>query len=147
MSGWPNVGGWIVNDSGVGPWLIARSHDGLPPNLDVRSKDGEWVSIRQGENGESMHIEAGTGKELFQLERDASGAIKKLRVQDGEDQVVLDNLPTVGKGSVLGVGLVMLLLGGLGSWAGWRVLKWLWLGAGRWLRWQQKLLARKGVEL
>lgn len=147
LTGWPDVNGWIVNDSGVGPWLIARSDDSKPPHLEVRGEHGEWVSIRPGAGGESVHIEAGDGEERFQLERDASGNISKLRVQGRDGEVVLDSLPAVGKGSVLAVGLVMLLLGGLGSWAGWKALKWLWQGAGRWLRWQQKVLAREGVVL
>lgn len=147
ITGWPDVNGWIVNDSGVGPWLVARGHGERPPHIELRGEHGEWVSIRPGESGESVRIEAGDDEGQFHLERDASGNLSKLRMQDSKGEVVLDSFPAVGKGSILAIGLVMLLLGGLGSWAGWKAVKWLWHGAGRWLRWQQKLLAREGVEL
>ena len=43
--------------------------------------------------------------------------------------------------ALLVLGLVLTVLGLIGSVLGWKVLRWVWQGTGRWLRWQQRLVA------
>jgi len=140
--GWPSLDHIVVNDSGVGPWLIAAGpRDGQPPRIRIESEHGETVRIEPDPASGKLVIEARDGDEHFRLERDASGNVAQLQIRDGADSVELSGLPKATSGNVLVFGLVLTVLGLIGSVLGWKVLRWVWHGTGRWLRWQQRLVA------
>lgn len=138
--GWPSLGGIIVNDSGVGPWVIA-AQPGKAPHIRIEGREGEQVSIHTDASSGQTVVEARDGDEVFRMEKNADGSVARLTASDDSGSLELEGLTPTSSGSVLVLGLVLLLLGALGSVLGWKVLRALWQGTGSWLRWQRQLLS------
>jgi uncharacterized membrane protein len=142
--GWPALNNVVLNDSGVGPWLITGQGGLSIPQINISTDQDEHVSIQTDANGKLV-FEARDGKEQFRLEKDAEGNILRLEAKDSHGSFNLNGLPKASKTAVLVLGLILLLLGSLGSFFGWKILCALWRGTGSWLRWQWQLLNSERV--
>lgn len=140
--GWPSLNNVVLNDSGIGPWLIT-GQGGLSipqiPQINISTDKDEHVSIQTDADGKLV-FEARDGKEQFRLEKDAEGNVLRLEAKDGHGSFNLNGLAKASKTAVLMLGLILLLLGSLGSFFGWKILRAIWRGTGSWLRWQWQLL-------
>ncbi|XZG70727.1 DUF1700 domain-containing protein [Chitinibacteraceae bacterium HSL-7] len=132
--GWPDAARVTLSERGAWPWA-----DSLPSSIHIQGSSGESVHIAPDASG-SVTITAQDGDERVTLARDADGHIQALHLSNGQDQLEINGLRPPGWGSVLVVGLVLMVLGGVGSVLGWLVLRALWRGTGSWLRWQQRLI-------
>jgi uncharacterized membrane protein len=142
--GWPALNNVALNDSGIGPWLITGQGGVSIPQINISTDQDEHVSIQTDANGKLV-FEARDGKEQFRLEKDAEGNILRLEAKDNHGSFNLNGLPKASKTAVLVLGLILLLLGSLGSFFGWKILRALWRGTGSWLRWQWQLLNSERV--
>ncbi|MCX7207158.1 MAG: DUF1700 domain-containing protein [Proteobacteria bacterium] len=142
--GWPALNNVVLNDSGIGPWLITGQGGVSIPQINISTDQDEHVSIQTDANGKLV-FEARDGKEQFRLEKDAEGNILRLEAKDNHGSFNLNGLPKASKTAVLVLGLILLLLGSLGSFFGWKILRALWRGTGSWLRWQWQLLNSERV--
>lgn len=138
--GWPVYSGWVVNDSGIGPVLIHTGGSHQPPRLQITTDKGESVKILPDASSGKLTIEARDGEEYFQMERDANGQLSTLKIGDGNSTIDLSGVKPLSSGGVLVFGVVLLLLGTLGTIFGWKALKGFWQGTGAWLRWQRQLM-------
>lgn len=145
LFGWPSLSGIVLNDSGIGPWLIADGDVHGMPQLKIDSSNGEHVSITPDKATGNITIEARDGDEHFRLERHADGSLASLEAGDGDGRISLSGLRPLSGGGVLVVGLVLLLIGSIGSFFGWKLLRAMWQGTGRWLRWQRQLVQAEAV--
>ncbi|BEV71928.1 MULTISPECIES: DUF1700 domain-containing protein [unclassified Paludibacterium] len=101
------------------------------------------------ESSVQIHTDASSGAMQILVQDDHSsvsirnasdGSLKQLAIQDPDGQVVINGMMGMPRAGMLVTGLVMMLIGGLGSVLGWKVISALWRGTGLWLRWQWRLL-------
>jgi len=135
------TGGWVSHAVFGWPALEERmisEHISAPPQMaDIRidGDDRSVVTIHADASGTHVRIAASDahGGHVV-IDQSASGGV--VSAQDDTGRVEISGLKHALHGGMLIAGLVMMLLGGLGSLVGWKMLAWVWRGTGSWLRWQ-----------
>jgi len=131
--GWPAFHSTLLSERWSQEW-------GVPAPLQMSGEPGEAVSIHSDAKNGLMVIEARDNHRQFKLEKASDGSVARIEASDADGRVSVDQLSRHPRLGVLLAGLVLLALGGLGSFVGWKVIRALWRGAGSWLRWQWRLL-------
>lgn len=136
------TGGWASNALFGWPVLHERMlHEQrmTPPGMaDIRidGDDQAHIVIHADASGAHVRIDASDARGQVKIEQGTDGSVSRVSVQDGQGKVEVSDVPKLMRGGMLIAGLVLMLLGGLGSLVGWKILAWVWRGTGGWLRWQ-----------
>ncbi|TDR71096.1 DUF1700 domain-containing protein [Paludibacterium purpuratum] len=137
LTGWPAFNHMMFNDSMTGPMMIAGNTN---ITIDGDGENRGHVSIRTDASTGSVQIAVRDDNGSFVLQNASDGSIARMMSSDAHGRVVLGHMRPETPFGILVVGLVLMLIGGLGSFFGWKVIVAVWRGTGQWLRWQWRLL-------
>ncbi|WP_051259026.1 DUF1700 domain-containing protein [Chitinibacter tainanensis] len=136
--GWPSLNhSWatVAQDETGWPWAGRQAGE-----IWASGPAGESVHIQRQSDGQVI-IQATDGDDELHIRRDASGAVQEIRASDGENVLNIGGWMGPTPGALLATGLGLLLLGGFGVVVGGLILRAIWRGTGRWLRWQAELVS------
>ncbi|MBV8045940.1 MAG: DUF1700 domain-containing protein [Paludibacterium sp.] len=139
LTGWPALHRMVINDSGIGPMVIGGS-----TNITIDGSHHDHVVIRTDASTGSVRVMARDDSGTFLLQNASDGTVERMTASGPLGTVMLSGMPQGTPFGILVVGLVLMLIGGLGSFLGWKVLSTLWRGTGQWLRWQASWLRSEG---
>jgi len=139
LFGWPALSYTRMEQTMAGP-MMSGGQPGQSAHISISTDDGQRVLINTDASSGQVRVEASNAHGQLLLEKASDGRVARLEARDEQGRVHLENLQTMSHHGVLVVGLVLMVLGALGSFLGWKILSALWRASGYWLRWQWQLV-------